>query len=262
MEELHVTAINTLMDQLVTNTINSEKLPQHVAIIMDGNGRWAKKRGLARTSGHQAGVQSVRRAIEVCQDFNIPYLTLFAFSTENWNRPKVEVSFLMKLLSSTIQSETKELHDKNIRLNVIGELSVLPSSVLKPLNRALELTKNNTKATLTVALNYGSQAEILRTCQLLAAEVKSGYLDIKDINQKVFEENLYTKDIPNVDLLIRTSGEHRVSNFLLWQIAYAELYFSDVFWPDFSKEHFLEAIQNYSSRERRYGKTGDQIKSE
>lgn len=250
------------MNQSLTNTqINSENLPQHVAIIMDGNGRWAKERGFARTVGHQNGIESVRTAIEVCGDLKIPYLTLFAFSTENWNRPKMEVDFLMKLLSQTIQSEIKELHEKNIRLKVIGDLDQLPISVLKPLNKAIELTRNNIGATLIVALNYGSQAEIVRACQLLAEEVQKGSLEAKDINHKKIEENLYTKDIPNVDLLIRTSGEQRISNFLLWQIAYAELYFTDVLWPDFRKEDFLKAIQIYSSRERRYGKTGEQIKS-
>jgi len=167
----------------------------------------------------------------------------------------------MKLLSQTIQSEIKELHEKEIRLKVIGDLNQLPTSVLKPLNKAIELTRNNIGATLIVALNYGSQAEIVRACQLLAEEVQRGSLEAKDINHKKIEENLYTKDIPNVDLLIRTSGEQRISNFLLWQIAYAELYFTDVLWPDFRKEDFLKAIQIYSSRERRYGKTGEQIKS-
>lgn len=248
--------------QSITDTIHPYHLPKHVAIIMDGNGRWAKKQGLDRTFGHQNAIKSVRSAIETCGDLEIPYLTLFAFSTENWNRPKLEVSFLMKLLSKTIESEIQELNEKGIRLLVIGETDALPAATKKPLQKALDITKNNTKATLTIALNYGSQAEIIRATQKIAEEVKSGKLNPHEINHEIFEQNLYTNNIPNVDLLIRTSGEHRISNFLLWQIAYAELYFSDVLWPDFRKEHFLEAIQSYTQRERRYGKTGEQIKTE
>ena len=250
------------MHQSITDTIHPYNLPKHVAIIMDGNGRWAKKQGLDRTFGHQNAIKSVRSAIETCGDLGIPYLTLFAFSTENWNRPKLEVSFLMKLLSKTIESEIQELNEKGIRLMVIGEIDALPDATRKPLQKALDITQNNTKATLIIALNYGSQAEIIRATQRIAEEVKAGNLDPKEINNEIFEQNLYTNNIPNVDLLIRTSGEHRISNFLLWQIAYAELYFSDVLWPDFRKEHFLEAIQSYVQRERRYGKTGEQIKTE
>ncbi len=250
------------MHQSITDTIHPYNLPTHVAIIMDGNGRWAKNQGLDRTFGHQNAIKSVRSAIETCGDLGIPYLTLFAFSTENWNRPKLEVSFLMKLLSKTIESEIQELNEKGIRLMVIGEIDALPDATRKPLQRALEITQNNAKATLIIALNYGSQAEIIRATQKIAEEVKAGNLDPKEINNEIFEQNLYTNNIPNVDLLIRTSGEHRISNFLLWQIAYAELYFSDVLWPDFRKEHFLEAIQSYIQRERRYGKTGEQIKTE
>ena len=250
------------MNQINTDTIDSYNLPQHVAIIMDGNGRWAKKQGLDRTFGHQNAIKSVRSAIETCGDLGIPYLTLFAFSTENWNRPKLEVSFLMKLLAKTIESEIQELHEKGIRLLVIGELSQLPASVMKPLQKALDLTKNNTKATLIIALNYGSQAEIIRATQKIAEKVKNGEINPDQINSEIFEQNLYTHTIPHVDLLIRTSGEMRISNFLLWQIAYAELYFSEVLWPDFRKEHFMEAISHFSQRERRYGKTGEQIKTE
>lgn len=250
------------MNQPLTDTFNPSSLPEHVAIIMDGNGRWAKRQGFDRTFGHQNAVKSVRAAIEVCGDLGIPYLTLFAFSTENWNRPKPEVSFLMKLLSKTIESEINELHDKGIRLLVIGQVEDLPNYVKKPLNKALDLTRNNSKATLTIALNYGSQAEIIRATKNIAEQVKSGILDVEAIDEKLIEQNLYTKNIPNVDLLIRTSGECRISNFLLWQIAYAELYFTEVLWPDFRHEHFLEAINSYATRERRYGKTGEQIKTE
>ena len=250
------------MNQTSTDTIDSHNLPQHVAIIMDGNGRWAKKQGLDRTFGHQNAIKSVRSAIESCGDLGIPYLTLFAFSTENWNRPKPEVSFLMKLLSKTIETEIRELHEKGIRLLVIGEMDPMPDYVKNPLQKAIDLTKNNQKATLTIALNYGSQAEILRATKKIVQKVQNGELDPHAIDFQIFEENLYTHNLPQVDLLIRTSGEFRISNFLLWQIAYAELYFTDVLWPDFRKEHFLDAVSNFSKRERRFGKTGEQIKTE
>lgn len=244
-----------------TNIIK-ENLPQHVAIIMDGNGRWAKKQGFDRTFGHQNAIKAVRSAIGTCGDLNIPYLTLFAFSTENWNRPKIEVIFLMRLLSQTVASEIKELHEKGIRLLVIGEVDSLPSQVKKQLKKAIELTQSNSKATLVIALNYGSQDEIIRATQKIAAKVKAGELSENKIDKQVFESNLYTNNIPNVDLLIRTSGEQRISNFLLWQIAYAELYFTDVLWPDFKREDLLAAVESYVKRERRYGKTGEQIKTE
>lgn len=250
------------MNQTSTDTIDSHNLPQHVAIIMDGNGRWAKKQGLDRTFGHQNAIKSVRSAIESCGDLGIPYLTLFAFSTENWNRPKPEVSFLMKLLSKTIATEIRELHEKGIRLLVIGEMDPMPDYVKTPLQKAIDLTKDNQKATLTIALNYGSQAEILRATKKIAQKVQQGELDPQAIDFPIFEENLYTNNLPQVDLLIRTSGEFRISNFLLWQIAYAELYFTDVLWPDFREEHFLDAVSNFSKRERRFGKTGEQIKTE
>lgn len=245
-----------------TTKIDKSNLPQHVAIIMDGNGRWARKQGLDRTFGHRNAVESVRAAIEVCGDLDIPYLTLFAFSTENWKRPKTEVNFLMKLLSSTIKSEIDELDRKGIRLLIIGQTDKLPSAVLKSLQKAIERTKDNKKATLIIALNYGSKDEIVNAAKKIAEDVKSGNIEVSDIDQNLFEQNLYTGDIPNVDLLIRTSGEYRVSNFLLWQIAYAELYFTQTLWPDFRQEDFLKAIREYSSRERRYGKTGEQIKTE
>ncbi|MGB6094008.1 MAG: isoprenyl transferase [Moheibacter sp.] len=245
-----------------TTKIDKSNLPQHVAIIMDGNGRWARKQGLDRTFGHRNAVESVRAAIEVCGDLDIPYLTLFAFSTENWKRPKTEVNFLMKLLSSTIKSEIDELDRKGIRLLIIGQTDKLPSAVLKSLQKAIERTKDNKKATLIIALNYGSKDEIVNAAKKIAEDVKSGNIEVSDIDQNLFEQNLYTGDIPNVDLLIRTSGEYRISNFLLWQIAYAELYFTKTLWPDFRQKDFLKAIREYSSRERRYGKTGEQIKTE
>lgn len=250
------------MNPQISDTIKFSKLPKHVAIIMDGNGRWAKKQGLERTFGHQHAIQSVRSAIETCGELGIPYLTLFAFSTENWKRPKIEVNFLMKLLAKTIQAEIDELHQKGIKLSVIGDLESLPKEVKKILQAAIQLTEANTKANLVIALNYGAQDEIIKATQSLAEKVKAGEIQSSDIDACLFEQNLYTKDIPNVDLLIRTSGEYRISNFLLWQIAYAELYFTPVLWPDFRREHFLEAIQDYADRERRFGKTGEQIETE
>lgn len=250
------------MNQSTKDSIHPTNLPKHVAIIMDGNGRWAKKQGFERTFGHQSAIKAVRSAIETCGDFGIPYLTLFAFSTENWNRPKMEVNFLMKLLTQTIQSEIKELHEKGIRLLVIGDLENLPSGVKGPLYDAIELTKQNERANLVIALNYGAQAEILQATKKIAEDVKAGKLNPSQIDNQTFEKYLYTHSIPPVDLLIRTSGEQRISNFLLWQIAYAELYFTEVLWPDFRKEHFMEAIQSYTNRERRYGKTGEQVKTE
>lgn len=250
------------MNQSTKDSIHPTNLPKHVAIIMDGNGRWAKKQGFERTFGHQSAIKAVRSAIETCGDLGIPYLTLFAFSTENWNRPKMEVNFLMKLLTQTIQSEIKELHEKGIRLLVIGDLENLPSGVKGPLYDAIELTKQNERANLVIALNYGAQAEILQATKKIAEDVKAGKLNPSQIDNQTFEKYLYTHSMPPVDLLIRTSGEQRISNFLLWQIAYAELYFTEVLWPDFRKEHFMEAIQSYTNRERRYGKTGEQVKTE
>lgn len=250
------------MNQSTKDSIHPTNLPKHVAIIMDGNGRWAKKQGFERTFGHQSAIKAVRSAIETCGDLGIPYLTLFAFSTENWNRPKMEVNFLMKLLTQTIQNEIKELHEKGIRLLVIGDLENLPSGVKGPLYDAIELTKQNERANLVIALNYGAQAEILQATKKIAEDVKAGKLNPSQIDNQTFEKYLYTHSIPPVDLLIRTSGEQRISNFLLWQIAYAELYFTEVLWPDFRKEHFMEAIQSYTNRERRYGKTGEQVKTE
>lgn len=245
-----------------SDTIIKAKLPKHVAIIMDGNGRWAKQHGLERTFGHQEGVRSVREAIEVCGELEIPYLTLYAFSTENWKRPRLEVSFLMRLLSRTIQNEIDELHQKGIKLSLIGELDDLPKNVRKSLSDAVALTRNNQKANLIIALNYGAQAEIIRATKQIAEKIKNKEIEMAQIDENLFEQNLYTKDLPQVDLLIRTSGEQRISNFLLWQIAYSELYFSDILWPDFRKEHFVEALRVYAKRERRYGQTGEQIKTD
>ncbi len=250
------------MNNTLTDNINKSNLPRHVAIIMDGNGRWAKKQGLKRTFGHQNAIKAVRSAIDACGELEIPYLTLFAFSTENWTRPPSEISFLMNLLSKTIESEINELNEKGIRLIIIGELETLPEKVSKKLKKATDLTQNNTKANLIIALSYGSKNEIIRAIKNISQDVKSGKINSTEIDESLFEQYLYTQGIPNVDLLIRTSGEHRISNFLLWQIAYAELYFTDTLWPDFRKEDFFEAVKSYSQRERRYGKTGEQIKTQ
>lgn len=246
------------MNELIQH-IDLEKVPQHIAIIMDGNGRWAKKNGKERTFGHKNALGAVRAAIEACRDINVPYLTLYAFSTENWKRPKIEVTLLMTLLSQTIQKEIKELHDNNVKLNLIGKIDKLPKATLKELNKAVELTKNNTGSTLTLALNYGSKEEILEATKKIAEDYKNNAIELNDITEDLFSSSLYTNDLPMVDLMIRTSGETRISNFLLWQIAYAELYFTPTLWPDFNKESLYEAVLNYQGRERRFGKTSEQL---
>lgn len=242
------------------NTINEDNLPQHLAIIMDGNGRWAKQQGMLRAFGHENGTKSVRVTVEACAKLGIKNLTLYAFSTENWNRPKIEVDLLMKLLIKSLQSELKTLTDNNIRLNSIGNLDLLPKSAQTQLREVIEKTKNNTRMTLTLALSYGSREEILQAVRAISDKVKNNIISIADIDESIINQHLYTQNLPDVDLLIRTSGEHRISNFLLWQIAYAELYFTDVLWPDFREEHLYEAIVSYQKRERRFGKTSEQIK--
>jgi undecaprenyl diphosphate synthase len=242
------------------NTINEDNLPQHLAIIMDGNGRWAKQQGMLRAFGHENGTKSVRVTVEACAKLGIKNLTLYAFSTENWNRPKIEVDLLMKLLIKSLQNELKTLTDNNIRLHSIGNLDLLPKSAQKQLREVIEQTKNNTRMTLTLALSYGSREEILQAVRAISDKVKNNIISIADIDESIINQHLYTQNLPDVDLLIRTSGEHRISNFLLWQIAYAELYFTDVLWPDFREEHLYEAIVSYQKRERRFGKTSEQIK--
>ena len=245
--------------QEILEKIDKNNLPKHVAIIMDGNGRWAKSRGEERTFGHKSGVTSVRNAISACDKVGVEYLTLYTFSTENWNRPNDEVDTLMSLLSETLLKEAAELFSKGVRLHVIGEVEKLPTLVREQLLNVVDLTKNNTKSNLVLALSYGSQREILNAVKEIAQEVKEGKISAEDINEKLFENHLYTKDLPPVDLLIRTSGEVRISNFLLWQIAYAELQFLDIFWPDFQEEHLYQCIINYQNKERRFGKTSEQI---
>ena len=243
----------------IKEKIDSEKLPQHVAVIMDGNGRWAKSRDQERTFGHKNAIKAVREVINACNEVNIPYLTLYTFSTENWNRPTDEVNTLMDLLSSTLLQEAEEIFSKGLRIHAIGDLERLPYTVREQLLNIIELTKNNNKGNLILALSYGSQREILNAVKEISKKVKDGEVDINDIDEKLFENHLYTKDFPPVDLLIRTSGEVRISNFLLWQIAYAELQFLDTLWPDFTKEDFFQCIVNYQSKERRFGKTSEQI---
>lgn len=242
------------------NNINPEALPKHLAIIMDGNGRWAKKQGLLRTIGHENGAKAVRQTVETCARLGIKNLTLFAFSTENWNRPKLEVDTLMKLLSKALKKELNTLTKNDIRLNTIGDIESLPKSVAKNLIEVVESTKENQRMNLTLALNYGSREEITRATKLIADKVKNNIISVGDIDESVINNHLYTRNLPDVDLVIRTSGEQRISNFLLWQIAYAELYFTNVLWPDFSAEHLMEALESYQNRERRFGKTSEQLK--
>lgn len=239
--------------------INRNKLPKHVAIIMDGNGRWAKQKGLIRTIGHEKGSTAVRDVVESSAEIGIEYLTLYAFSTENWKRPKFEVDTLMKLLVSSLKKEIHKLHDNNIKLNAIGNLKLLPKRVLNELTDVIERTKNNSRMTLTLALSYGSREEIVHAMKEIGKKVKNNIISHENIDETIINEHLYTRNLPDVDLLIRTSGEQRISNFLLWQIAYAELYFTEVLWPDFSKEELYIALHSYQNRERRFGKTSDQL---
>ena len=239
--------------------INPDKLPQHLAIIMDGNGRWAKKQGFLRTVGHENGATAVKRVVEQCARLGIPYLTLYAFSTENWNRPKFEVDMLMKLLVKALRKELKTLHENNIKLNAIGSLDALPTAVRKELTEVLEKTKNNTRLTLSLALSYGSRNELIEAVKIISSKVKNNIISTDAIDESLINQHLYTYNLPDVDLLIRTSGEQRISNFLLWQIAYAELYFTEVLWPDFTNEHLYEALDIYQNRERRFGKTSEQL---
>lgn len=239
--------------------IDSTRLPQHIAIIMDGNGRWAKAQGKHRIFGHKNGVKAVREVTEGCAEIGVKHLTLYAFSTENWNRPKMEVSALMELLFLTIGKEIKTLQKNNIRLNAIGHLHNLPESNRKAITEVMEATKNNTRMTLTLALSYGSREELSEATRKIAVDYKEGKISLDEINQQSIANHLYTKDMPDPELMIRTSGEHRISNFLLWQLAYTELYFTDKFWPEFTRNDLFKAIYDFQQRERRFGMTSDQI---
>lgn len=239
--------------------IKNGKLPKHLAIIMDGNGRWAKQKGRLRVFGHEHGVKAVRDVAVNCSKLGIKYLTLYAFSTENWKRPKLEVDTLMKLLVSSLKKELHTLNENNIKLNAIGNIESLPPRALAELKEVMARTSQNKTMTLTLALSYGAREEIKNAIQSISAKVKNNIISPENIDETIINNHLYTRNLPDVDLLIRTSGEHRISNFLLWQIAYAELYFIDVFWPDFKEHHLLEALENYQHRERRFGKTSEQL---
>lgn len=245
----------TLEDQ-----INKSNLPKHLAIIMDGNGRWAKQKGFLRALGHESGTKAVRETVESCAKLGVQNLTLYAFSTENWNRPKLEVDTLMNLLIKSLKDELKTLQKNEIKLNSIGNLSLLPKSAQKELLEVINKTKENNRMTLTLALSYGSREELVSAIKVISDKVKNNIISSETIDETIINQHLYTHNLPDVDLLIRTSGEHRISNFLLWQIAYAELYFTDVLWPDFREENLYEAIISYQKRERRFGKTSEQIK--
>jgi undecaprenyl diphosphate synthase len=246
--------LNSSSSPAVFAELDTTKLPNHVAIIMDGNGRWAKKRLLNRIQGHEKGSEAVRTIVRTCREIGIPYLTLYAFSTENWLRPKSEVDALMGLLDKFLKSEQKELLDNNIRLLTIGEVERLPLNVRKSLQQAIAATKDNTALNLVLALSYGGRSEIVRMVQALARKVKNGQFSPEAISTERIVEHLFTHDIPDPDLLIRTSGEMRISNFLLWQIAYTEIFVTQTLWPDFGKEEFLTILKDFQSRQRRFGK--------
>ena len=239
--------------------IDPKRIPVHIAIIMDGNGRWAKQRGKLRVFGHESGVTAVRETAETCAEIGVKYLTLYAFSTENWNRPKMEVDALMHLLVKTLNKETKTLMDNNIRLGAIGDLTQLDPQCREQLQETMDITSGNSKMEMYLALSYSSRWEIIEATRKIAVMVKTGQLEPEDISQELFSSMLTTKNIPDPELLIRTSGENRISNFLLWQIAYAELYFTPVLWPDFRREHLYEAIYDFQHRERRFGKISEQL---
>ena len=243
---------------LVEN-IDKTRLPKHVAGIMDGNGRWAKQRGLDRSMGHVEGVNTVRRITEIASEIGVKYLTLYTFSTENWNRPQEEVDALMNLIVVAIERETPDLIKNNVRLTMVGDVARMPEFASNRLRKCMDDTSHCNGLTLILALSYSSRWEILEACKSIATQVKDGKLSIEEITDDLFSSNLATKNIPDPDLLIRTAGDYRISNYLLWQIAYSELYFTQTFWPDFSKDDFCAAVIEYQSRERRFGKTSEQV---
>jgi undecaprenyl diphosphate synthase len=237
-----------------------QPVPKHIAIIMDGNGRWARGKTLPRIAGHREGVNSVREITRVCGEIGVQHLTLYTFSIENWKRPAAEVSALMTLLLRTINKEVKGLHKNNVKFNIIGDLEKLPVSTKNSLQKGADLTAKNTGLTLSLALNYGSRQEIIEAVQKIVIKVKNGSLNSDEINENIFSDYLYTKGIPDPDLMIRTSGESRLSNFLLWQSAYTEIYMTDTFWPEFREKELMKAVKDYQSRERRFGKVSDQLR--
>lgn len=242
-------------------SINLKNIPNHIAIIMDGNGRWAKGKGMQRVFGHRNALTAIRAAADTSSELGVKFITLYTFSTENWNRPKLEVNALMSLLVSTLKKELPEFQRKNFKINTIGNIDNLPKKAQKALHHVIEETKNNTKITLTFALSYGSREEIVNAIKSISKKVVNNEIEIEKIDNKIINNHLYTVNLPDVDLMIRTSGEQRISNFLLWQSAYAELYFTDILWPDFRKEHLYDAIIEYQNRERRFGKTSEQIET-
>lgn len=239
--------------------IDFSRLPEHIAIIMDGNGRWAKNQGKFRVFGHESGVISLKDIVDGCVEIGIKYLTVYAFSTENWNRPIDEVNALMELLISTVNGEAETLNKNNVRLNAIGDLKSLPQKCIDDLANVMEITSKNTKCTLTLALSYSAKWEILEAARKIALQVQDQKIAIEDVNEDLFAAQLTTAQMPDPELMIRTSGEHRISNFLLWQVAYTELYFTETLWPDFNREHLFEAIVDYQKRERRFGKISEQL---
>lgn len=249
------------VDLLKNNVIKNGNIPNHIAIIMDGNGRWAKDKGLPRFAGHSEGINSVREITRICGEIDVKHLTLYTFSSENWSRPKTEVSALMKLLLKTIKKEVAELDKNNVQLTTIGELDDLPAGARQGILDGIEKTKNNTGLNLVLALSYGGRQEILKAVKDLCSDLESGKVKTADINTSLFKNYLYTASTPDPELLIRTGGENRISNFLLWQIAYTELYVTDLYWPAFREKELLLAIQNYQERERRFGKVSEQLES-
>jgi undecaprenyl diphosphate synthase len=239
--------------------INSQRVPKHVAIIMDGNGRWAKGKGMSRVFGHRNALTAVRESVKAASQINIEAITLYAFSTENWNRPKLEVDALMRLLINSLKKELPDFQKNGVKVNAIGDIESLPKKAQNVLNDVIFKTKGNTKITLSFALSYGSREEIVNAIKKISKKVVNKELDLEKIDENTINNHLYTFNLPDVDLMIRTSGEQRISNFLLWQMAYAELYFTDILWPDFRQEHFYDAIIEYQNRERRFGKTSEQL---
>ena len=255
MGDFHVVEIKKMNLQ----ELNTDELPQHIAVIMDGNGRWAQQQGKNRLRGHEAGAKAVRKTVEAAAKLGIKHLTLYAFSTENWNRPKTEVSTLMSLLVRNLRRELRQMTKNNIRISAIGSLDKLPKKVREELVEVIEKTQSNTGTNLTLALSYGAREEIKQAVIDISKKVKNSIINVENIDETIINEHLYTQHLPDVDLLIRTSGEVRISNFLLWQIAYAELYFTDVMWPEFDEYELHQAINSYLKRERRFGKTSEQL---
>ena len=247
------------MEMNLKAQIDTSKLPRHIAVIMDGNGRWAKKYGKPRVYGHRNGVTAVREVTEAAAELGVEYLTLYAFSTENWGRPKIEINALMRLLVETLRKEISTLNENNIRLQAIGDISKLPEKTYHTLLDGIESTRNNTRMTLVLALNYSARWEITKATREIGRDLSMDKIQLQDINEELFSSYLSTANMPDPELLIRTSGENRISNYLLWQIAYAELYFSDLYWPEFRKENLYEAILDYQNRERRFGKISEQV---